>query len=727
MSVEHAVEEGWKHPSSIISERTAVYAMQHALASSAIRSASTPFPPTRTTASRPRARSRTFRSAACARPPSSSPRPSSSRRPRRRPTWRSGGSTPTIGDAIVARRRRDPRRRAARSVRRRRLPGRRRHVAQHERQRGARQPRRRAARRRARRRTRRVHPNDHVNMGQSTNDVFPTATRLALLLEHRAARRRGARAGRRRSSARRDEFADVLKVGRTHLQDAVPMTLGQEFSGYAACIERGADDVEHGVRAAEGAEPRRDRGRHRTERRRRLHDARRRPPRARTPALPVAPAANLLPRHAEHGRRRSPTRARCGGWRSSSARSRATCGCSAWGRAPGIAEIALPAVQPGSSIMPGKVNPSVPEMVNQVCFQVIGCDATVCAAAEAGQLELNVMMPVIAWNALHASTHPARGDDGAAHAHASTASRPTPSAAASCSIAAPRSPPRSARTSATRRPPRSRRSRCATGRPIRELVLERGLMDAAAARRDPVGRGDDAAGHRGGDKRMMTRSQSTLALGGGRRRHGARRPPRLARSRRRGRATAVCFRPRISGCSKRPTATRGRSPTRSWTRSASPTARRSPTSAPAPAGSRSGWRARRPERHWSTRRTCSGRCSRRSSGACSARGCRTCRRGSAHGSDPNLPGQGARRGADRRRLSGGRRIASRFLRNLARALKPNGRIGIVNYKPGRGGPGPDSQRARRQRRGRGDARAAGLRVLAQREPALSVPARPRSR
>ena len=70
----------------------------------------------------------------------------------------------------------------------------------------------------------------------------------------------------------------------------------------------------------------------------------------------------------------------------------------------GIGEITLPAVQPGSSIMPGKVNPSIPEMVNQVCFQALGCDATVCAAAEAGQLELNVMMPVIAWNALHAST-----------------------------------------------------------------------------------------------------------------------------------------------------------------------------------------------------------------------------------------------------------------------------------------------------------------------------------
>src|SRR5207248_4611761 len=70
----------------------------------------------------------------------------------------------------------------------------------------------------------------------------------------------------------------------------------------------------------------------------------------------------------------------------------------------GLAEIALPAVQPGSSIMPGKVNPSVPEMVNQVCFQVMGCDTTIAMAAEAGQLELNVMMPVIAWNAIHSST-----------------------------------------------------------------------------------------------------------------------------------------------------------------------------------------------------------------------------------------------------------------------------------------------------------------------------------
>ena len=92
-----------------------------------------------------------------------------------------------------------------------------------------------------------VHPNDHVNMGQSTNDVFPTATRLALLLAHRwlvdAAHALAASLGRKA-----DTFASVLKVGRTHLQDAVPITLGQEFSGYAACIARAADDV---VRAAD--------------------------------------------------------------------------------------------------------------------------------------------------------------------------------------------------------------------------------------------------------------------------------------------------------------------------------------------------------------------------------------------------------------------------------------------------------------------------------------------
>ena len=162
----------------------------------------------------------------------------------------------------------------------------------------------------------------------------------------------------------------------------------------------------------------------------------------------------------------------------------------------GLAEIRLPAVQPGSSIMPGKVNPSIPEMVNQVCFQVIGCDATVCAAAEAGQLELNVMMPVIAWNALHASTILRNamtvlrdalraGDRGRRGA--------LPRAARSEHRGRHRAQP----VSRLRQDCGNRQgSRFGPGRPIRELVLEQGLMDPAVARPDAVARGDDAAGHR---------------------------------------------------------------------------------------------------------------------------------------------------------------------------------------------------------------------------------------
>jgi aspartate ammonia-lyase len=143
----------------------------------------------------------------------------------------------------------------------------------------------------------------------------------------------------------------------------------------------------------------------------------------------------------------------------------------------GISEIVLPAVQPGSSIMPGKVNPSVPEMVNQVCFQVMGCDATIAIAAEAGQLELNVMMPVIAWNALHASTilrealkvFRTRAIDGIAandararellerSTAAATALSPYIGYAATAEIA---------------------KESVKTGRPIRDLVLERGLLSA---------------------------------------------------------------------------------------------------------------------------------------------------------------------------------------------------------------------------------------------------------
>ena len=247
----------------------------------------------------------------------------------------------------------------------------------------------------------RVHPNDHVNMGQSTNDVFPTATRLALLLGA-APLVAAAHALAESLAQKADAFADVLKTGRTHLQDAVPITLGQEFSGYAECVRRGAEDVAHaseqleelniGATAVGTGLNAGDEFRHRVVKYL-----------AQYAGLPLVPARNLF--------RVTQSMGDVLAYSSAMRRLAVEAGKVAsdlrllsMGPRAGLSEIALPAVQPGSSIMPGKVNPSVPEMVNQVCFQVMGCDATVAVACEAGQLELNVMMPVIAWNALHAST-----------------------------------------------------------------------------------------------------------------------------------------------------------------------------------------------------------------------------------------------------------------------------------------------------------------------------------
>jgi aspartate ammonia-lyase len=245
-----------------------------------------------------------------------------------------------------------------------------------------------------------VHPNDHVNMSQSTNDVFPTATRVALLLNHAplvdSARRLQA-ALENKSRA----FAHVLKVGRTHLQDAVPITFGEVFGGYAACIQRAADELDAaseqlmelnlgatavgtGLNAGDD-----------------YADAAVDHLRAYT-KLPVRRATNLFRVTQSMG----DVAAYSGAMRRLSielGKIASDLRLLSMGPRAGLSEIALPAVQPGSSIMPGKVNPSVPEMVNQVCYQVMGCDITVAIAAEAGQLELNVMMPVIAWNALHSS------------------------------------------------------------------------------------------------------------------------------------------------------------------------------------------------------------------------------------------------------------------------------------------------------------------------------------
>jgi aspartate ammonia-lyase len=245
-----------------------------------------------------------------------------------------------------------------------------------------------------------VHPNDHVNMAQSTNDVFPSATRLALLLSHRALVD-NARALSAALEAKSREFMNVLKVGRTHLQDAVPMTLGQEFSGYAACIARASDDLEGGshqlqelnLGATAVGTGLNASSRYSATAVKYLREY---------TGLDLKPAANLFRVTQSMG----DVAAYSGAMRRLSielGKVASDLRLLSMGPRAGIGEITLPPVQPGSSIMPGKVNPSIPEMVNQVCYQVMGCDLTVAVACEAGQLELNVMMPVIAWNALHSS------------------------------------------------------------------------------------------------------------------------------------------------------------------------------------------------------------------------------------------------------------------------------------------------------------------------------------
>jgi aspartate ammonia-lyase len=322
---------------------------------------------------------------------------------------------------------------------------------------------------------RRVHPNDHVNMGQSTNDVYPTSTRLALLLGA-APLVAAAQALGHSLAHKADAFADVLKTGRTHLQDAVPITLGQEFSGYAGCVHRGADDVGRaseqlfelnigatavGTGLNAGDDFRRLVVQHL----------------ARYTALPLKPAANLFRVTQSMG----DVLAYSGAMRRLAVevgKIASDLRLLSMGPRAGLSEIALPAVQPGSSIMPGKVNPSVPEMVNQVCFQVMGCDQTIAIACEAGQLELNVMMPVIAWNALHASTilreamkvFRLRCIDGIVADQARARElldRSTATATALSPYIGYAATAEIAKTSVK------------TGRSIRELVLERGLMDAA--------------------------------------------------------------------------------------------------------------------------------------------------------------------------------------------------------------------------------------------------------
>jgi aspartate ammonia-lyase len=238
-----------------------------------------------------------------------------------------------------------------------------------------------------------VSPNDHVNMAQSTNDVIPTAIRLAAyalsgpVLEEMRALARSFR-------ARAEAFAHVLKSGRTHLQDAVPVTLGQEFSGYAVCVEGWAESLTRsrdgllalglgGNAAGTGINA------HPEYRARAVKHL------AALTGAPFSPAKNLfeaMQSMAPFVRLSSDLR----GFALDLTRIANDLRLLASGPTTGLFEILLPAVQPGSSIMPGKVNPVMLEMTNMVCYQVIGFDTTIAFAAQAGQLELNVMMPIIA-------------------------------------------------------------------------------------------------------------------------------------------------------------------------------------------------------------------------------------------------------------------------------------------------------------------------------------------
>ena len=242
-----------------------------------------------------------------------------------------------------------------------------------------------------------VHPNDHVNMAQSTNDVIPTAIRLAALaqlspLVAALDRLSGA------LLAKGEAFDSIVKSGRTHLQDATPVRLGQEFTAYGHTVERNRD------RLTRTADDLRDLGIGGTAVGTGLNAEPEYPPRmvvhlqAMT-SLELRAGSDKVQLMQSMG----DATAFSGALRTYAvdlAKVASDLRLLASGPRTGLAEIMLPAVQPGSSIMPGKVNPSIPEMVNQVCYQVIGNDVTIAAATEAGQLELNVMMPVIAHNLL---------------------------------------------------------------------------------------------------------------------------------------------------------------------------------------------------------------------------------------------------------------------------------------------------------------------------------------
>jgi aspartate ammonia-lyase len=239
------------------------------------------------------------------------------------------------------------------------------------------------------------HPNDHVNCSQSTNDAYPTAIKLGVWFTLRETLG-GLRELKIALEAKAKEFADVIKMGRTENQDAVPMTLGQEFSAYAVMIGDGLRHLEHagnelletnmgataigtGLNSPAGYAP--------------LCTQKL----AEISGAPVRLAENLVEATQDSGE----FVLMSSSMKTAAVQLSKICNDLRWlssGPRCGLYEIRLPAMQPGSSIMPGKVNPVVPEVVNQICFQIIGNDVTVSMASEASELELNMAEPIIAFN-----------------------------------------------------------------------------------------------------------------------------------------------------------------------------------------------------------------------------------------------------------------------------------------------------------------------------------------
>ncbi|HEX2329943.1 MAG TPA: aspartate ammonia-lyase [Candidatus Angelobacter sp.] len=246
-----------------------------------------------------------------------------------------------------------------------------------------------------------VHPNDHVNYGQSTNDVFPTSMRLATLLEleklYPVLKNLAAA-----FDEKGKEFHNIMKSGRTHMQDAVPIRLGQEFAAYAIAIRKAEADIRHqadslrelglgGSAVGTGINTHPD------------YRAKAVANLARISGQKLTPASDM---------RWAMQSNACMAQVSSSLRNLALeiirisndLRLMSSGPNTGFAEINLPGLQPGSSIMPGKINPVMPELAAMVSFQVVGNDAAVAMAVQAGQLELNVMMPTMAYNVLQSIT-----------------------------------------------------------------------------------------------------------------------------------------------------------------------------------------------------------------------------------------------------------------------------------------------------------------------------------